>query len=133
MLGLSAQAETATMRRRRKVYDQTGSLADSEELAGEQFDALREYFRTLYKQVTVEDIEELEGQFRGSPEEAGELLELHERFKGDMGKVAAPLCALSLACDTALLLAPARTSLTHRAAGHPLEVAVPWTRAPAAA
>ncbi len=36
---------------RRKVYDQTGSLADSEELAGEQFDALREYFRALYKQV----------------------------------------------------------------------------------
>ncbi len=33
------------------MYDQTGSLADSEELAGEQFDALREYFRTLYKQV----------------------------------------------------------------------------------
>lgn len=81
------------MRRRRKVYDQTGSLADSEELAGEHFDALREYFRTLYKQVTVEDIEELEGQFRGSPGEAGELLELHERFKGDMGKVPAPHCA----------------------------------------
>jgi hypothetical protein len=33
------------------VYDQTGSLADSEELAGAQFDALREYFRALYKQV----------------------------------------------------------------------------------
>jgi len=36
---------------RRMVYDQTGSLADSEELAGAQFDALREYFRALYKQV----------------------------------------------------------------------------------
>ncbi|KAK9843689.1 hypothetical protein WJX81_002488 [Elliptochloris bilobata] len=73
--------------KKRKVYDQTGSLADSEELAGEQFDALREYFRTLYKQVTVEDIEALEGEFRGSPEETAELLELHKRFHGDMGKV----------------------------------------------
>lgn len=38
-------------------------------------------------QVTVEDIEELEGSFRGSPEEAAELLELHERFAGDMPQV----------------------------------------------
>jgi hypothetical protein len=38
-------------------------------------------------QVTVEDIEELEGSFRGSPEEAAELLDLHERFAGDMPRV----------------------------------------------
>lgn len=41
-------------------------------------------------QVTVEDIEALEGEYRGSPEEIGELLELHERFSGDMGKARYP-------------------------------------------
>ena len=113
------------MRRRRKVYDQTGSLADSEELAGEQFDTLREYFRALYKQVTVEDIEELEGQFRGSPEEAGELLELNERFKGDMGKVPAPLYAAASGAQHRPVLAPARTPLIYHAAGHPFEATRP--------
>lgn len=41
-------------------------------------------------QVTVEDIEALEGEFRGSPEETAELLELHERFSGEMGKARYP-------------------------------------------
>ncbi len=41
-------------------------------------------------QVTVEDIEALEGEYRGSPEETAELLELHERFSGDMGKARYP-------------------------------------------
>ena len=37
---------------RRKVYDQTGSLEDSDELAGEQFDSLYKYYRGLYRKVT---------------------------------------------------------------------------------
>jgi len=36
---------------RRAVYDQTGSLADSEELAGKDFNTLYEYYRDLYKKV----------------------------------------------------------------------------------
>ena len=38
---------------RRKVYDQTGSLDDSDELAGEQFDSLYKYYRGLYRKVTL--------------------------------------------------------------------------------
>lgn len=38
-------------RRRRKVYDQTGSIEDSEELAGEKFNELYEYYRSVYAQV----------------------------------------------------------------------------------
>ena len=38
---------------RRKVYDQTGSLEDSDELAGEQFDSLYKYYRGLYRKVTL--------------------------------------------------------------------------------
>ncbi len=38
--------------RRRKVYDQTGSLEDSEELAGEKFNDLYEYYRGLFVKVS---------------------------------------------------------------------------------
>ena len=37
---------------RRKVYDQTGSLEDSDELAGEQFESLYKYYRGLYRKVS---------------------------------------------------------------------------------
>lgn len=38
---------------RRKIYDQTGSLDDSDELAGEQFDSLYKYYRGLYRKVSL--------------------------------------------------------------------------------
>ena len=44
---------------RRKVYDQTGSLSDTEELSGEAFDDLYSYYRTLFPKVTTEDIEKV--------------------------------------------------------------------------
>ena len=74
---------------RRKVYDQTGSLADSEELAGEQFSSLYEYYRNIYKKVTEDDIYEAEAEYRGSEEEKNDLLELYKRFKGNMDTVSA--------------------------------------------
>ena len=36
---------------RRELYDQTGSLQDSEELAGEQYEELYKYYRGIYKKV----------------------------------------------------------------------------------
>ena len=38
-------------RSRRELYDQTGSLQDSEELAGEQSEELYNYYRGIYKKV----------------------------------------------------------------------------------
>jgi hypothetical protein len=76
--------ERGGCRRRRKVYDQTGSLSDSEGLAGEDFDSLYSAFRALYKEVSEADIDEFTDGFRGSPEEAAEVLRYYARFKGDM-------------------------------------------------
>ena len=39
--------------RRRRVYDQTGSLEDSEELAGEQFNQAYSAFRAMFAKVCV--------------------------------------------------------------------------------
>lgn len=36
---------------RRKVYDQTGSVEDSEELAGQQFNDLYNYYRSMFAKV----------------------------------------------------------------------------------
>ena len=72
---------------RRKVYDQTGDLTDAEELTGENFDDLYKYYGDLYKEVTEADIDQFASQFRGSDEEAAEVLQYYERFKGDMHQV----------------------------------------------
>mmetsp|Transcript_22140 Transcript_22140/g.61460 ORF Transcript_22140/g.61460 Transcript_22140/m.61460 type:complete len:269 (-) Transcript_22140:1333-2139(-) len=72
---------------RRKVYDQTGSMEDSEELTGERFNDLYEYYRSMYKKVMEDDIREFEREYRGSEEELHDLLELYKKHKGDMAVV----------------------------------------------
>jgi hypothetical protein len=73
--------------RRRKVYDQTGSLSDSEELSGEAFTDLYNYYRSMFPVVTEEDIDEFQAGYRGSAEETRDLLDYYTRFRGDMDKV----------------------------------------------
>lgn len=72
---------------KRKVYDQTGSIEDSEELAGEQFNALYEFYRSMYAPVTEDDLHAFHERFRGGEEERAELLKYYRQFKGDMAKV----------------------------------------------
>lgn len=69
------------------MYDQTGSLNDSEQLAGEDFDNLYNYFRNIYKEVTEDDIDGFAADFRGSQEEKDEVLQYYDKFKGDMHQV----------------------------------------------
>lgn len=77
---------------KRKVYDQTGSLDDSDTLAGEDFDNLYKYYRTVFKKVTEDDILAFERQYRGSKEETEDLIKYYTQFSGDMDKVFAWLC-----------------------------------------
>ncbi len=42
---------------RRKVYDTTGSMSDSEQLSGQSFDDLYSFYRTMFAKITEEDIE----------------------------------------------------------------------------
>ena len=69
------------------MYDQTGNLDDAEELIGENFDDLYKYYRDLYKEVTEADIDAFAHSFRGSNEEAAEVLQYYKRFQGDMRQV----------------------------------------------
>ena len=75
------------------MYDQTGSISGAEGLAGEDFDNLYQYFRGIYREVTEADIEDFASSFRGSHEEAEEVLRYCARFKGDMQQACrAPAC-----------------------------------------
>eukprot|EP00887_Chlorella_sp_A99_P007718 scaffold20.g7718.t1 len=81
---------------KRKVYDTTGSWEDAEQLSGEAFNQLVLLVSAVKLQdskgclpglVTEEDIERFEAEYRGSAEEAGDLLAYYTRFQGDMGQV----------------------------------------------
>lgn len=72
---------------KRRVYDQTGSVEDSEELAGEKFNELYNYYRAMYAKVTEDDLEQFHASFKGGDEERAELLKYYRQFKGDMAKV----------------------------------------------
>ena len=70
--------------RRRKVYDQTGSIADSEELSGQQFDSLYAFYRDMYAPLTEDAIDEFAAGYRASTEERRDLLQYYVQFEGAM-------------------------------------------------
>lgn len=72
---------------KRKFYDETGSLEDSEQLSSEAFNNLYDYYRTMFPKVTEADIDKYHQEYRGSEEETADLLQLYNRFRGDMDQV----------------------------------------------
>ena len=61
------------------------SVLDSqEELAGQKFNDLYEYYRSMYSRVTEDDIDKFQESYRHSEEESASLESLYERFKGNM-------------------------------------------------
>lgn len=82
---------------KRALYDQTG-FVDDDGLVGEASQNLREYFRSLYKRVTVADIEEFKANYRGSDSEKNDLIKLYKECKGAMNKL---FC--SMLCSDPLL------------------------------
>ncbi|CAM6110968.1 unnamed protein product [Calypogeia fissa] len=71
---------------KRKVYDETGSVEDVE-LSGDTFTNLYQFFKSLYRQISEEDIDAFAESYRGSQEEARNLKEEYCRRKGNMNLV----------------------------------------------
>jgi len=71
---------------KRAAYDKTGCAEDAE-LASEEFRTLYEYYRSVYKEVTKEDVETFEKEYRGSDEERRDVLEYYVKYEGDMTRV----------------------------------------------
>ncbi|KAH7373601.1 hypothetical protein KP509_17G064300 [Ceratopteris richardii] len=71
---------------KRKVYDETGSTEDAE-LSSETVKNLYQFFRTLFKQVTEDDIEDFSASYQGSENERKDLKDLYVKCKGNMERV----------------------------------------------
>ncbi|KNC99281.1 uncharacterized protein SPPG_05535 [Spizellomyces punctatus DAOM BR117] len=70
---------------KRKHYDQTGELGESDGFFGDKGDATwEEFFRQLWVGLTKESIEEFEKKYKGSEEERQEILEAYQSSKGDV-------------------------------------------------
>lgn len=70
---------------KRKVYDQTGTLDDEDDEAIFKTDIdWTVYWKSLYKDVTVEDIVNYETNYKGSPEEVNDLKRAYVQGEGDM-------------------------------------------------
>ncbi|CAO2822183.1 unnamed protein product [Amaranthus hypochondriacus] len=71
---------------KRALYDQTG-VVDDDDLAGDVVQNLQNFFRAMYKKVTVADIEEFEANYRGSDSEKKDLINLYKECKGNMRRL----------------------------------------------
>ncbi|XP_071532524.1 dnaJ homolog subfamily C member 9 [Panulirus ornatus] len=67
---------------RRAVYDETGE-ADEENIAPDDRD-WNQYWRLLFKKITIEDIKNFEAEYRDSEEEMNDLKQAYIDGKGDM-------------------------------------------------
>ncbi|NWH57099.1 DNJC9 protein, partial [Geococcyx californianus] len=77
----------------RAVYDEQGTVdEEAEALRGEQ--DWCEYWRLLFKKITVKDIEDFEKHYKGSEEELADIKAAYVDFEGDMGRIMeSVLCA----------------------------------------
>ncbi|KAL1453051.1 hypothetical protein WDU94_007227 [Cyamophila willieti] len=70
---------------KRKVYDQTGTLDDEDDEAIFKSDIdWTKYWKSLYKDVTEEDIVNYETKYKGSAEEINDLKRAYVQGEGDM-------------------------------------------------
>jgi len=69
---------------KKKLYDETG-LVDGEDdmFKGGQKD-WDDYFRTMFKKVTKNDIDNFFKSYKGSREERDDLIKIYEKCGGDM-------------------------------------------------
>uniref|UniRef100_A0A8D0C6N6 DnaJ homolog subfamily C member 9 n=1 Tax=Salvator merianae TaxID=96440 RepID=A0A8D0C6N6_SALMN len=70
----------------RALYDQQG-IVDEESTLLTQDRNWEEYWRLLFKKISVKDIEEFEKKYKNSEEELADIKAAYEDFKGDMDKI----------------------------------------------
>lgn len=72
---------------KRRVYDDTGSFDEGE--CGTDFENVNwsEYWRALFKEITIEDIKNYEKKYKGSEEELKDLKNAYLQKEGDMNHI----------------------------------------------
>mmetsp|Transcript_26526 Transcript_26526/g.32094 ORF Transcript_26526/g.32094 Transcript_26526/m.32094 type:complete len:327 (-) Transcript_26526:382-1362(-) len=72
---------------RRKEYDETGELYDDDDAIGGGVDAWEQYFRGMFKRVSVEDIDKFEEEYKGSEEERKDVIKYYKSSKGNLDEM----------------------------------------------
>lgn len=70
---------------RRKLYDDHGIISNEDSLDSDADWA--NYWRLLFPKVTEKDIKNFMTKYNGSQEEEDDLIDLYNRYKGDMDKI----------------------------------------------
>ncbi|XP_068807132.1 dnaJ homolog subfamily C member 9 [Struthio camelus] len=71
---------------RRAVYDERGTVEEEGEALRPERD-WQEYWRLLFKKITVKDIEDFEKNYKDSEEELDDIKAAYVDFEGDMDKI----------------------------------------------
>jgi DnaJ family protein C protein 9 len=69
---------------RRRLYDESGIV---DEQGSGSFATMYDFWRDFYERVTLDKIDQLAAEYRGSEEEAADLRAAYTAAKGDMSKV----------------------------------------------
>jgi DnaJ family protein C protein 9 len=74
---------------RKKTYDETGEIDDSDEggLDQSNTDAWKDYFKGIFGKVTTADIDKFTETYKCSEEEEADVLKYYRQFKGDLDKM----------------------------------------------
>ncbi len=76
---------------KKKIYDETGCLEDTEDVGSdlneENFEFWNNYFRSIFPKVTVEKIDQFKKTYLGSEEEQKDIIDAYEKHHGDLQKI----------------------------------------------
>jgi len=72
---------------KRNIYDETGTWGDEDDEGGFEDRDWMEYWRLLFKKITLADIQKYEKEYKGSDVELRDLRKAYEAGKGCMDKI----------------------------------------------
>ena len=72
---------------RRKMYDETGEMDDTDEMDQTNTDAWKDYFKGIFGKVTTADIDKFAESYKCSEEEEKDVLKYYTQFEGDLEKM----------------------------------------------
>ena len=84
---LSIIHATLSDEEKRRNYDETGEIEEQDADLNQSEKEWYDYWRAMFPAVTVEKIQQFQGEYKGSEEEKGDVLRIYEECEGKMTEV----------------------------------------------
>ncbi|CAB3405306.1 unnamed protein product [Caenorhabditis bovis] len=72
---------------KRKIYDETGCVDDDDTIDAESFKESYTRWKSIFKKVTKEEIDEFLNQYIGSADHKDDIVKYYRQFDGDLNKM----------------------------------------------